>query len=80
MVMVVALTALSSFVVPSLYEPAAVLKFVFIVVGGTLGAVWHFGGLHAALNKSLCAGIVWHPGHGADQPDRGGRYAGQLLA
>ena len=37
MVMVVALTALSSFVVPSLYEPAAVLKFVFIVVGGTWG-------------------------------------------
>ena len=35
MVMVVALTALSSFVVPSLYEPAAVLKFVFILVGGT---------------------------------------------
>ena len=37
MVMVVALTALSSFVVPSLYEPAAVLKFVFILVGGTWG-------------------------------------------
>lgn len=37
MVMVVALTALSSFVVPSLYEPTAVLKFVFIVVGGTWG-------------------------------------------
>ena len=37
MVMVVALTALSSFVVPSLYEPAAILKFVFILVGGTWG-------------------------------------------
>lgn len=37
MVMVVALTALSSFVVPSLYEAAAVLKFVFILVGGTWG-------------------------------------------
>ena len=35
--MVVALTALSSFVVPTLYEPAAVLKFVFILVGGTWG-------------------------------------------
>lgn len=35
--MVVALTALSSFVVPSLYEPAAILKFVFILVGGTWG-------------------------------------------
>ena len=37
MVMVVALTALSSFGVPSLYEPAAILKFVFILVGGTWG-------------------------------------------
>ena len=37
MVMVVALTALSSFVVPSLYEPAAILKSVFILVGGTWG-------------------------------------------
>lgn len=37
MVMVVALTALSSFVVPSLYELAAILKFVFILVGGTWG-------------------------------------------
>ena len=37
MVMGVALTALSSFVVPSLYEPAAILKFVFILVGGTWG-------------------------------------------
>ena len=37
MVMVVALTALSSFVVPSLYEPAAILKLVFILVGGTWG-------------------------------------------
>ena len=37
MVMVVALTALSSFVVPSLYEVTAVMKFVFIIVGGTWG-------------------------------------------
>ena len=37
MVMIVALTALSSFVVPSLYEAVAVLKFVFIIVGGTWG-------------------------------------------
>ena len=28
---------MSSFVVPSLYEPAAILKFVFILVGGTWG-------------------------------------------
>ncbi|SCH07221.1 Bacillus/Clostridium GerA spore germination protein [uncultured Ruminococcus sp.] len=37
MVMVVALTAISSFVVPSLQEPAAVLKFGFIIIGGTMG-------------------------------------------
>lgn len=37
MVMIVAMTAISSFVVPSLYESVAILKFVFIVVGGTWG-------------------------------------------
>lgn len=37
MVLVVAMTAISSFVVPQLYEPVAVLRFLFIIVGGTLG-------------------------------------------
>lgn len=37
MVMVVALTAISSFVVPSLYEPMAVLRFSFILIGGLTG-------------------------------------------
>lgn len=37
MLIVVALTAVSSFVVPSIYEPVAILRFVFIIVGGTLG-------------------------------------------
>ena len=37
MVMVVALTAISSFVVPSLYEPMAVLRFTFILIGGLTG-------------------------------------------
>lgn len=37
MVMVVALTAISSFVVPSLYEPMAVLRFTFIIIGGLTG-------------------------------------------
>jgi spore germination protein KA len=37
MVMVVALTAISSFVVPSIYEPISILRFVFIILGGTLG-------------------------------------------
>lgn len=50
MVMVVALTALSSFVVPSLYEPAAVLKFVFIIVGGT----WGLFGISVGFVLLLC--------------------------
>lgn len=37
MIMVVALTALSSFVVPNLYEQITVLRFAFIIVGGALG-------------------------------------------
>lgn len=37
MVMVVALTAISSFVVASLYEPVTILRFGFILLGGTLG-------------------------------------------
>lgn len=37
MVLVVAMTAISSFVVPSLYEPVSILRFVFIIVAGTLG-------------------------------------------
>ncbi len=37
MVMVVALTAISSFVVPSLYEPVSILRFIFIIVGGLSG-------------------------------------------
>lgn len=37
MVLIVAMTAISSFVVPSLYEPVSILRFVFIIVAGTLG-------------------------------------------
>lgn len=37
MVMVVALTAISSFVVPSLYESVSILRFVFIIIGGATG-------------------------------------------
>ncbi len=37
MVMVVALTAISSFVVPSLYESVSILRFVFIIIGGASG-------------------------------------------
>lgn len=37
MVMIVALTAISSFLIPLLYEPITVLRFVFTIVGGLLG-------------------------------------------
>ena len=37
MVIVVGLTAVSSFVVSTLYEPVAVLRFAFIVIGGLSG-------------------------------------------
>lgn len=37
MLIVVGLTAVSSFVVSTLYEPVAVLRFVFIIVGGLTG-------------------------------------------
>lgn len=37
MLIVVGLTAVSSFVVSSLYEPVAVMRFLFIVIGGVAG-------------------------------------------
>ena len=37
MVMIVALTAVSSFVVPTLYEPIAIVRLAMIILGGTLG-------------------------------------------
>ncbi len=37
MVMIVALTAVSSFVVPTLYEPIAIVRLLMIILGGTLG-------------------------------------------
>ena len=37
MIIVVAVTALASYVIPSLYYPAAVLRFAFIFVGGLAG-------------------------------------------
>ncbi len=37
MVIIVALTSISAFVIPSLYGSIAVLRFVFIILGGALG-------------------------------------------
>lgn len=54
MIMVVALTAISSFVIPQLYEPMTILRFLFIVVGGTtylMGLMLVF----AAVVVNLCS-------------------------
>ncbi len=37
MVMVVALTAISGFVVPTVHQPVLILRFAFIIIGGELG-------------------------------------------
>ncbi len=54
MVMVVALTAISSFVVPALYEPVTILRFSFILIGGLLGIFGIALGLFAVF-INLCA-------------------------
>ncbi len=54
MVMVVALTAISSFVVPSLYEPVTVLRLAFILVGGMLG-LYGITLLLLVVGLNLCA-------------------------
>lgn len=54
MVIVVALTAISAFVVPSLYEPVTILRFAFIIVGGTLGLFGIMLGFAVVL-LNLCA-------------------------
>lgn len=53
MVMVVAITAISSFIVPSIYEPVSILRFGFIIVGGTLGFFGITLGL-ALLSINMC--------------------------
>ena len=37
MIIIIALTAVSAFAVPGLYEPVTVLRFLFIIIGGGLG-------------------------------------------
>ena len=50
MVIVVAVTAISAFVAPSLYEPVTLLRFAFILIGGLLGV---FG-----VTLGFCAVVV----------------------
>ncbi len=54
MVMVVALTALSSFVVPSLFQEVTIMRFGFILIGGTLGIFGISLGL-ALMIVNLCS-------------------------
>ncbi len=56
--MVIALTAISSYVVPSLYEQTAVLRLVFILIGGTLG-FWGITLGFGMILISLCAESVY---------------------
>lgn len=52
--MVVALTAISSYVIPALYEPIAVLRMIFIIVGG-LSGIWGIMLLFSAVLINICA-------------------------
>jgi len=54
MVMTVAFTAITSFIVPLLYEPITVLRFAFILIGGMLGPFGITLGL-CALLLNICA-------------------------
>ena len=52
--MVIAVTAISSYLVPSLYEPVAICRLILILIGGTIG----FWGLMTAMflmTANLCS-------------------------
>lgn len=52
--MVVALTAISSYVIPNLYEPISILKFAFIIAGGILG-IWGIMIVFTAVLVNICS-------------------------
>ncbi|MDR1467383.1 MAG: spore germination protein [Oscillospiraceae bacterium] len=52
--MVVALTALASYVIPNIYEPLAILRLAFIFVGGIMGT-WGIMLLFSAVLVDICA-------------------------
>lgn len=51
--MVVALTAICSYVIPNLYEPIAILRLLFILVGGIMG-MWGIMLLFSAVLINIC--------------------------
>ena len=52
--MVVALAAISSYVIPSLYEPISFLRILFIIVGGLFG-MWGITLLFCAILINICS-------------------------
>ncbi len=56
--MIIALTAISSYVAPSLYEQTAVLRFVFIIIGGTIG-FWGIILGFCAILVNICSESVY---------------------
>ena len=54
LVIVIALTAVSAFVIPSLYEAITILRFLFIIIGGILGLFGIFLGF-VLLIADICA-------------------------
>jgi spore germination protein KA len=52
--MVVALTAICSYVIPTLYEPIAILRFLFIIFGGLFGT-WGIMILFSAVLINICS-------------------------
>lgn len=54
MILIVALTAISSFVIPQLYEPIAILRILFIILGGIFAVYGVVAGF-CMLLSNLCA-------------------------
>lgn len=52
--MVVALTAISSYVIPNLYEPISILKFLFVIIGGVFG-IWGIMIVFTAVLINICS-------------------------
>ena len=56
--MVIALTATASYVTPTLYGPVTIMRFIFIVVGGTLG-FWGLALCLMVMLVNICAEMVY---------------------
>ena len=64
MIIIIALTAVSAFAVPSLYEPVTILRFLFIFIGGILGLYGMVLGF-LVLVVNLCSLHTLGTAHGA---------------